>query len=530
MEPARSRSERASASGDAPETPIAPREPLYRRIRRTIEENIALGRFDPHAPLPSTRGLAVELGVSRNTVNTAYLELISEGFIVSRPRSGLFVNEEVVSHPGPKRQAPSAPPVHVNWRRRLRPEHDAGLPEVAKRSDWQRYPYPFIAGQVEARSFPVLAWSRALREALYEPHLHYSLRDGIAADDPLLVDLLCDRILPARGIEVTPEHVMVTMGSQEGLQLLSRAVLGPTSVVAVEEPGYLDARHVFMRSGAQLTALPVDGSGVVPPAHLHGVDLLYLTPSHQHPTNATLSIGRRHHLLALADRDDVVIVEDDYDSELRYQGSPSPALKGLDTSGRVVYLGTFSKFLAPGLRLGFVVGDPELVSHLRAERRYSIRHPPGHLQRAMALFIASGHYQRAVRRHRIALRRKWETTCRALERSILVPVVTPPGGVSIWVEGPEHLDAVTLAASLDRLGVIIERGDICYLHPAAHRNTFRLGFAAIRQEAIEPGIRMVGMAITDQLGRRRARQSAVADEDGTVRAATAPRTEGQRSR
>ncbi|MHB1711124.1 MAG: MocR-like pyridoxine biosynthesis transcription factor PdxR [Acidimicrobiales bacterium] len=477
--------------GEAAGTPRSARKPLYRQVRHVIEEGISLGRFDVHAPLPSTRGLALELGVSRNTVNNAYQELIAEGFIVSRPRSGLFVNEEVFSHVGSGHRPPAAAPDQVRWHQRLRPEHDAGLPEVAKRSDWQSYPYPFIAGQVEARSFPSLAWSRVLREALYEPHLHYSLRDGIAADDPLLVDLLCDRILPGRGIETSPENVMITMGSQEGLQLLSHALLGPASVVAVEEPGYLDARHVFVRAGAELAPHPVDGSGVVPPAHLHGVDLLYLTPSHQHPTNATLSIGRRHHLLALADRDDVIIVEDDYDSELRYQGSPSPALKGLDTSGRVIYLGTFSKFLAPGLRLGFVVADTELISHLRKERRYSIRHPPGHLQRAMALFIASGQYQRSVRRHRISLRRKWEAMCRALEHSVPIPVLTPPGGVSIWVQGPAGLDAVELADTLSRRGVIIERGDVCYTDPASHRNDFRLGFAAIRLDAIDPGMRIV---------------------------------------
>ena len=289
----------------------ARREPLYRQVRSSLEEGISLGRFDLNGSLPSSRGLALELGVSRNTVNTAYQELISEGFIVSRPRSGLYLNEEVLATISPLRRPPAAPPAQVRWHDRLRPEHDTGLPEVTKPSDWQRYPYPFIAGQVEARSFPRLAWSRVLREALYEPHLHYSLRDGIAADDPLLIDLLCERILPGRGIETFPENVMITMGSQEGLQLLSHALLGPASVVAVEEPGYLDARHVFMRSGATLIALPVDGSGVVPPGALQGTDLLYLTPSHQHPTNATLSIGRRHQLLALAEQDDVIIVEDD---------------------------------------------------------------------------------------------------------------------------------------------------------------------------------------------------------------------------
>ncbi len=475
------------------------REPLYRQLRTTIEERISRGQFDLHVPLPSSRGLALELGVSRNTVNTAYQELISEGFIVSRPRSGLFVNEELLAHASALHRTPPAPPSQVRWHHRLRSEHDAGLPEVAKPSDWQRYPYPFIAGQVEARSFPSLAWSRVLREALREPHLHYSLRDGIDADDPLLIDLLCDRILPGRGIETSPENVLITMGSQEGLQLLSSALLGPGSAVAVEEPGYLDARHVFMRAGAKLTHLPVDGAGVLPPGDLHGTDLLYLTPSHQHPTNATLSVGRRRQILALADQDDVIVVEDDYDSELRYRGSPSPALKSLDTNGRVIYLGTFSKFLAPGIRLGFVVADSELIKHLRNERRYSIRHPPGHLQRALALFIASGQYQRAVRRHRLSLSRKWETMCQALGGSVPFPVVTPPGGVSIWVQGPPELDGVRLANTLRSRGVIIEHGDVCYRDPPANRHHVRLGFAAIRLGAIEPGMQIIGQAMRKQL-------------------------------
>ena len=478
------------------------RSPLYRQVRVALERGISQGRYDPHAALPSSRALALELGVSRNTIMTAYQELIAEGFVVSRPRSGLYVNEEVHSH-GPVSRTPTAEPARIDWRARLRAEPDAEVPDVAKHTDWPHYPYPFIAGQVEAGSFPTLAWSRVLRDALHPPHLHYSLRDGIAEDDPLLVELLCERILPGRGIEATPDNVLITMGSQEGLRLLAGALLGPGTTAAVEEPGYVDARHVFLRAGASLVPLEVDGSGVVPPADLAGVDLLYLTPSHQHPTNATLSIGRRHHLLSLADRDDLVIVEDDYDSELRYQGSPSPALKGLDTSGRVVYLGTFSKFLAPGLRLGFVVAGAPLITHLRRERRYSVRHPPGHLQRAMALFIASGQFQRAVRRQRIALRRKWEQMSRSLERWFPFPVATFPGGVSIWVPGPQGLDAVELAALLRDQGVIIEPGDICYLDAASHRSDFRLGFAAIPLDAIEPGIRIVGRALEDQLAARR---------------------------
>ncbi len=475
-------------------------EPLYRQLRKVIEDGIVAGRYEPDAPLPSSRGLALELGVSRNTVNLAYQELMAEGFVVSRPRSGLYLNDEL--HPGPpgsREAGPGRNPSRVDWSSRLTAALDSGLPSIEKIPDWQRYPYVFVAGQVDPSAFPTLAWARVLREALYQPHAHFSLRDGVSSDDPLLVDLLCRKILPARGIDVSPTEVLVTMGSQEGLSLLARALLEMGHLVAVEDPGYLDARHIFVRAGAQLVPLAVDGSGVVPAGDLADIALLHLTPSHHHPTNVTLSIGRRRQLLAQAAASGTIVVEDDYDSELRYQGSPSPALKGLDEEGRVVYLGTFSKFLAPGLRLGYIVADPELIEALREDRRYDIRHPPGHVQRAMALFIESGQYQRSVRQHRGALRRKWEAMCEAIERYFDWPVPVPPGGVSIWVEGPAGLDAPLLARDLMGKGVIIERGDICFLDAAAHRHCFRLGFAATRLESVDTGVRLIAEAVADQL-------------------------------
>jgi GntR family transcriptional regulator/MocR family aminotransferase len=478
------------------------REPLYRQIRAAIEEQIARGSFDFDHPLPSSRRLAEELGVSRNTVNLAYQELIAEGFVVSRPRRGNFVNEEL--RPGWLQPPGTVKPVDSSWAGRLAATPDAVLPKVTKVADWHRYTYVFIAGQIECRKFPSQAWLRALREALYEPHLHFSLHDSIEEDDPMLAEMLCREILPVRGIDASPQEVLVTMGSQEGLSLLSRALLRPGSSVAVEDPGYLDARHIFERAGATLLPLRVDVSGVVPSSGLEGVDLLHLTPSHHHPTNVTLSIGRRRQLLAQAAASGTVIVEDDYDSELRYQGSPSPALKALDDQGRVVYLGTFSKFLAPGLRLGYLVADRELVGYLREERRYSIRHPPGHIQRAMALFIESGQYHRALRQHRSNLRRKWEAMAEAIDRELSWEVPIPPGGVSIWVEGPPELDAVDLAAGLLRDGVIIERGDIYFHEPSKHRSCFRVGFAAARLDTIAPGMEIVGRAAARQLqlGRR----------------------------
>ena len=472
--------------------------PLYRQLRQALEHDIATGALNPHLALPSSRELARELGVSRNTVNTAYAELEAEGFVEARSRQGLFVNREMVDEAARGQQrAPSAP---IDWARLVNQRLDSGIPEIAKVRNWHRYPYPFVAGQVDASSFPRLAWARALRDALEPPHLHYSLRDGIDEDDPELLEQLCRHVLPGRGIEVDPEQVLITLGAQQGLDLLARALISPGSVVGIENPGYPDSRHIFVRAGADVRPLAVDGSGMVPPDNLAHIKLLSLTPSHHSPTNVTLSAARRRQLLAMAQEDNCLIIEDDYDSEFRYQGSPTPAMKALPDSERVIYLGTFSKFLAPGLRLGYLVAPPELIAELRSQRRYRVRHASGHTQRAMALLIASGHYHRTVRRRRTNLSRRWQILRDALAGNIAWPVHTPPGGVSIWLTGPPELDCVDLAERALKRGVVIERGDIYFHDPAANRHHVRLGFAALPLESIEPGIAILGGLIREQLG------------------------------
>ncbi|MFD9894667.1 PLP-dependent aminotransferase family protein [Amycolatopsis sp. NPDC059027] len=473
-------------------------EPLYRQVRRAIEHGIAVGTFDPGHRLPSSRELSAELGVSRNTINLAYQELVAEGFVESRERSGLFVNAEMRPHRAVQERTTRS---RIDWRARVRRYPDADVPHVEKRADWHTYPYPFVAGQMDVTAFPARSWARCLRDALYRPHVFPALQDSVGSDDPMLVEMVCKHLLPARGIEADPAEVLITVGSQQGLDLLGRALLGPGQTVAMENPGYLDARHIFLRTGAGVRGLDVDQSGLRPPDELTGVDLLYLTPSHHHPTNVTLSIGRRRRLLELAAAAGTVVVEDDYDSEFRYQGSPTPALKALDGSGDVVYLGTFSKFLSPGLRLGYLAAPRELVRELREIRRYVLRHPPGHLQRAMALLIDSGEYQRSLRRYRTKLMRKWEATRAAVAEHLPWPQGPyPPGGVSLWVTGPSTLDCRRLAERAERDGVLIEGGDIFFIGDDPPRNHFRVGFAAIPPRAIEPGIRLLGQACRELLG------------------------------
>jgi len=418
--------------------------------------------------------------------------------VVSRERRGLFVNPDVQSALAIE---PHRTP-GIDWSKRTRSFPDAGLPHIEKVSDWASYPYPFLAGQTDVRSFPVRAWQRALRESLYHPHVFPSLQDSLGVDDPMLVDAIRRQLLPTRGIEADVDEILITVGSQHGLDLLGRVLLGRKSVVAIEDPGYLDARHIFTRTGASLRAMPVDADGAIPPDDFRDIDLVYVTPSHQSPTNVTLAMERRLHFVQRAGHARTVLVEDDYDSEFRYRGQPSPALKALDPTSDVVYLGTFSKFLSPGLRLGYLVAHRDLILELAQVRRYELRHPPGQLQRAMALFITSGDYHRALRRHRESLQQRWATITAAVEREL--PFETgpfPPGGVSLWLTGPDGLDARELTVRARDEGVLIEPGDIYFqTSDASARRHFRLGYGAIPTRSIVPGVQALAAVCRRLMG------------------------------
>jgi GntR family transcriptional regulator/MocR family aminotransferase len=353
-------------------------------------------------------------------------------------------------------------------------------------------PYAFVVGEPDVSLFPTQAWMRAMRNAMSADHVASSLGDRFDTDDPLLVEMLARHVLPARGISAAADEILITMGSQNGLYLVSRALLASKKRVAVEEPGYPDARHIFKRHGARLVPVPIDDQGMQVPQNMKRIDLVSVTPSHQYPTNVTLSVGRRQQLLAQAESQDFLIVEDDYDSEFRYQGRPTPSLKALDEVGRVIYLGSFSKFLAPGLRLGYVVADAPLIARLRDLRRYMLRHPPGLLQRAMGLMIEAGDYVRSVRRSRNALKDKWERCVEAVADHVPWEVSLPTGGLSLWLPGPAGFDAAAAAADALGEGVVVEAGGVCYLEEPAPGNALRLGFAGTKADAIEPGIAALG--------------------------------------
>lgn len=295
-------------------------------------------------------------------------------------------------------------------------------------------------------------------------------------------------LLPPRGIEAKPEEILITVGAQQGLALISDLMLGEHRHVGMENPGYLDAFQIFRDVNTTVSFINwMDGS--MKSLVTGEFDALYVTPSHQHPTTKTMPFDARRQLLAAADRNDFVIIEDDFDSEIRYVGRPTPALKSMDQTGRVIYVGTFSKFVAPGLRLGFIVADREVIAALRLLRRHDIKHPSGLLQRGLALFIESGDYQRSLRTQRYLLKQKWETLITCLRRELPWALNDiPTGGISFWVQGKDDLDTSRLERLAINHGILIDAGSHFYFDSDAPRPNFRLGYNAIPLSRIDTGI------------------------------------------
>ena len=388
----------------------SPGTPLQVWIRQSLVDAILLGKLQAGQKMPATRELATSLGVGRNTVTAAYDALVSDGFLEARARMGYFVGavdlipaRDRMSEPAPK------PGDKLRWNEHLkiRPSLMRG---IQKPSDWQEYRYPFVYGQVDRTLFPVEQWRACSREGLALSAIDFWAADRALEDDPILIEMLCRHVLPQRGIYARRDEVMITLGSQHGIFLLTQLLLRAGDAVGVEDPGYPDALNIFNAHRTGIYRLAVDDQGLCldgpAEAILRKLALLFVTPAHHCPTMVSMSDARREKLLTLADRDNFLIVEDDYEGEIRSEQTP-PALKSIDRSGRVLYVGTMSKVLAPGVRIGYIVGGAELIAEARAMRRLMHRSAPLNNQRTAALLLANGHYDSTVRLVRQTLSYRW---------------------------------------------------------------------------------------------------------------------------
>jgi GntR family transcriptional regulator/MocR family aminotransferase len=440
--------------------------------------------------------MARRLGVSRNTVTLAYQALVSEGFLAARERSGFYVDALALDGlTGNPKQTKCASASSLDWPRRLVHEISAQR-FIMRPRDWQKYPYPFIYGQVDHTIFPIAEWRDCVRQAMGKRWIDAWTVDQYTEDDPLLLEEISRRILPRRGIAANCDQILITLGAQNALYMIAELLVGRDTKVGIENPGYPDLRNMLTQRSARVDSMAVDSGGLVVGSELERADLVFCTPSHHFPTTVTMTLERRNALLSAAREHDFVVIEDDYEFETNYMGTPLPALKSLDEEGRVLHIGSLSKSLMPGLRLGYVVADERLIAELRALRRLMLRHPPGNNQRAAALFMANGHYDVLVRRIHRVYRERWQVMSKALTEHMPGWSQSPGfGGSSYWLTGPEGLDTEVLAKCALEEGVLIEPGTPFYDDPEEGRRRFRLGFSSIPAERIGEGVRRLRTAI-----------------------------------
>jgi GntR family transcriptional regulator/MocR family aminotransferase len=475
---------------------------LQGRIKEMMVRSILDGLVPLEAAMPPSRTLAQALGVSRNTVSLALQMLVDKGFLVSRERSGLFVNPDIVLGQAGLGEPDEAAAADLGWPARLKTAVGQQR-HIAKPAQWQDFDYPFVYGQFDATLMPLADWRACSQQSLLAPAVRQWSQDHVDRDHAGLVSQIQHRLLPARGIVAQRDQILVTAGAQMACYLLAQVLMGKDTTVGMEDPGYPDARNNFALRCGRIVPLAVDEQGLVPSRKLGACDYVYVTPSHQCPTSVTMPLDRRHALLAMARKKNLVLFEDDHESELSFLGKPLPALKSLDSDGRVIYLGSLSKTLAHGLRLGYIVAAPELIAELRALRRLLMRHVPSNNAHIASLFIAQGHHDAFIRKLNVTYRERRRVLLDALARCLPDCTVSEAhGGSGAWVQGPPGLDATALAQAAQARGVLIEPGAVFFARPTAAQNRcFRMGYSAIPSAAIEAGVRALQRAYLDGLAR-----------------------------
>lgn len=468
---------------------------LQAQIQQMIAEAILSGRLPRGEKLPSTRRLSTHLGVSRITVTLAYTELQANDYLTSKGRSGFYVSENAPEPPSFKLRQRGEDT--VDWARAIGTNFTGGS-TPSKPLDWRRMKYQFIYGQTDPTLFDHNAWRLCALRALGQKDHPAMMRDYYDQDDPQLTEFIARHILPRRGILARPEEILITLGAQNALWLTAQVLLTQRRTAAIEDPCYYSLRDILMQSRCHLVKIPVDRGGLAPDALPDGTDVIYTTPSHQSPTTATMPLDRRKALLKRAKELDAIVVEDDYDFEMSFLNSPSPALKSLDREGRVIYVGSFSKSLFPGLRLGFLVGSEPFIREARALRSAVLRHPPGLIQRTVAYFLSLGHYDALIRRIGSAYHERREVMNHAIEQSGLTIAGRGVfGGSAFWMRAPDNVDTSLLAKRLIDKNVVIEPGAPFFGTDEPPRNFYRIAYSSISASRIPTGISLIEETISE---------------------------------
>jgi GntR family transcriptional regulator / MocR family aminotransferase len=452
---------------------------IYRQIRRAIVDR----RLRPGDPLPPGRELARTLAVARATVTVAYERLAAEGFVTSRQGSGTFVSESFSAAAREKTKRRSTGML------RPRPIWEAMGPLPV----FDTVRFDFRTGRSDAALFPHRSWRRSVASAARSEETTPGFYEH-PAGYPGLRSAIARHIGVSRGVRTSADDIIVTNGTQQALDILARVLLAPGEGIAVEDPGYGPPRQLFKTLGLRVGGVEVDHQGLVVDALPRGIRAVYVTPSHQYPLSVTMTLGRRQALLAWAERNNAAIIEDDYDSEFRFGGRPLEPLQTLDTQGRVIYVGSFSKTMLPTLRLGFLVAPPSLRDALHKAKFVSDWHSSTLAQAALARFIDEGSFARHVRRVTATYRERHRILAEAINRDLAGHLELIPSTTGL------HLTALARKMSADQIveiaGRARDRGVAIqvlsrFAASAVARSGIMLGYGAIPTARIEEGVHLL---------------------------------------
>lgn len=450
---------------------------LRERTCAAVRQAINRGQLEYGERLPSSRALASDLGVSRVTVEAAYGQLEAEGYLTRKAGGGTYVAVQVNT-------AEVAPP------------RAKTVPTLSRRGDTiiasggcfdPLTPHAFAGGSPDLQAFPLETWQK-----LGNRILRRSGRGLLGYGDPAgyrpLREAIAHYLNQSRGVRCSAEQVIVVSSSQQALQLTASMLLDVGDIVWMEEPGYTGARNAYLAQGAKLVPVPVDADGMdARQAQSTTPKLIYLTPSHQYPTGASLSLSRRMELIEFAQQFQSWIIEDDYDGEFRYDGRPLPAMQGLDQHGRVIYIGTFSKVLFPSLRLGYLVLPPGLVEPFTLARTVQDGHSAQWLQAVTTAFIEEGHFASHLRHMRQLYHSRRNLLFSELSSRLdgwLEPLPAA-GGLKLAALLPQDMEA-KLTRSAARLGVTTPGLSALYLQTP--KDGWLLGYSALSNEQIRAGV------------------------------------------
>jgi GntR family transcriptional regulator/MocR family aminotransferase len=455
---------------------------LVTQLTSQLRDLIASGRLGKGRTLPSSRRLASDLGVSRNTVTYAYEQLAAEGYVAASHGRRPVVT---VDGGGRRLGARAAAAPGRSGKLRLSP-----WASNLKQTDWpmsyQASLRPLRPGHGDFREFPDEVWARCLRRGA----VRAARRELGPVNRTRLREVLADYLATSRGVRAAAGQIMILPSAQAALTLIAATIITPGDEVWVEDPGYPGAAAAFRASGARVSGIGLDEQGMQRMPGRAAPKLIFMTPSHQHPTGRLMSLARRAEFLSLSRPGKTWIVEDDYDGEFHYDSRPVPALQGLDAHGRVFYVGTFSKAMTPDIRLGYLVGPPALASTLEIAQRHIGLIASSHIQEALAEFIADGYFLAHLRRMRRLYHARRDHLVEELERQLggMLSVEVPPGGIQLVARLKRGRTDRAAVKRLVAAGV--ETRALSSLAVGRPRDRgLLLGFAAWRESEISAAVR-----------------------------------------